>query len=127
MRTVQVEEAVKFAGETLTVTRQLLPGTAEEKQFLLSQKRRQSAKLGGKFAALDHLLGTGKDKVLNTVEKSDLDWQRHQQEAGLQDLSRDPQAGYIERSEFLRRANLRPSEAIRDAARAAARKVSAKT
>ncbi|CAE7941693.1 CFDP1, partial [Symbiodinium sp. KB8] len=123
MRTVQVEESVKFAGETLTVTRQLLPGTAEEKQFLLSQKRRQSAKLGGKFAALDNLLGTDKDKVLNTVEKSDLDWQRHQQEAGLQDLSRDPQAGYIERSEFLRRANLRASEAIRDAARAAARKV----
>eukprot|EP00439_Symbiodinium_sp_Y106_P039792 s1903_g4.t2 len=116
-RTVQVEESVKFAGETLTVTRQLVPGTAEERQFLLSQKRCQSAKLGGKFAALDNLLGAGKDKVLNTVEKSDLDWQRHQQEAGLQDLSRDPQAP------FLRRANLRASEAIRDAARAAARKV----
>ncbi|CAE7253151.1 CFDP1 [Symbiodinium natans] len=115
MRTVQVQESVKFAGETLTVNRELVLGSAAERQFLLSQKRRQSAKLGGKFAALDNLLRSGKDKVLNTMEKSELDWQQHQKEAGLEDLGRDPQAGYIERAEFLRRAKLRASEAIRDA------------
>lgn len=77
-----VQESVRFAGQTLTIQRTLVPGSAEERRYLQSQKRRQSAKLGGGLAALDQLLGVSRDKELNTMEKSGLDWNRHKEEAG---------------------------------------------
>lgn len=78
-----VQESVRFAGQTLTIERRLVPGSVEEKRFLQSQKRRNSAKLGGGLTALDKLLGISRDKELNTVEKSGLDWRRHKEEAGV--------------------------------------------
>ena len=77
-----VQESVRFAGQTLTIQRTLLPGSAEERRYLQSQKRRKSAKLGGGLTALDKLLGVSRDKELNTMEKSGLDWNRHKEEAG---------------------------------------------
>lgn len=116
-----VQESVRFAGQTLTIERTLVPGSAEEKRYLQSQKRRNSAKLGGGLAALDKLLGISRDKELNTVEKSGLDWSRHKEEAGLNDLDRDPHAGALERSAFLQRAATRAAGAAKAVARAAAR------
>ena len=81
-----VQESVRFAGQTLTIQRTLLPGSAEERRYLQTQKRRKSTKLGGKLAALDNLLGISKDKELNTVEKSGLDWSRHKEEAGEEEV-----------------------------------------
>ncbi|CAL1132024.1 unnamed protein product [Cladocopium goreaui] len=78
-----VQESVRFAGQTLTIERRLVPGSVEEKRYLQSQKRRNSAKLGGGLTALDKLLGISRDKELNTVEKSGLDWHRHKEEAGV--------------------------------------------
>lgn len=74
-----VQESVRFAGQTLTLQRKLLPGSLEEQRYLRGQQRRRSAQLGGGLAALDQLLS--KDKELNTVEKSGLDWRRHKEEA----------------------------------------------
>eukprot|EP00435_Cladocopium_sp_Y103_P024041 s3598_g5.t2 len=108
-----VQESVRFAGQTLTIERTLVPGSAEEKRYLQSQKRRNSAKLGGGLAALDKLLGISRDKELNTVEKSGLDWSRHKEEAGLNDLDRDPHAGALERSAFLQRAATRAAGAAK--------------
>ena len=81
MKATVVEESVRFAGQTFTIQRALVPGSAEEQRYLRAQKRRSSAKLGGGLAALDKLLGISRDKELNTMEKSGLDWTRHKEEA----------------------------------------------
>ena len=73
----------KMLKATIVQERRLVPGSVEEKRFLQSQKRRNSAKLGGGLTALDKLLGISRDKELNTVEKSGLDWRRHKEEAGV--------------------------------------------
>ena len=83
VRATVVQESVRFAGQTLTIERALVPGSAEEQRYLRTQKRRSNAKLGGGLAALDKLLGISRDKELNTMDKSGLDWSRHKEEANF--------------------------------------------
>ena len=78
-----VKESVTFAGQRLTIERALVAGSEEERRYLQRQKRRSNATLGGSLKALDQLLGTQKEKEINSMEKSDIDWSKHKEEAIL--------------------------------------------
>jgi len=116
-----VEDTVCFAGERVTVRRNVPVGSREEQQYLQAEKRRKKVQLGGQLASLDAFLGSAKgERGVSVIKKSNLDWQAHKDKAGLDNLRRDPHAGALERKAFLARAKAR-SEEVAKAARLAAR------
>jgi len=111
-RSVVVEDLVRFAGECIKVRRSVPVGSAEEQRRALAQKRRRHSELGGQLAGLDALLGnSGATRAVSVVEKSDIDWQKHKEEAGIRDLERDPHSGALDRRAFLARASERSAAA----------------
>eukprot|EP00928_Gymnodinium_smaydae_P067806 TRINITY_DN5079_c0_g4_i1.p1 TRINITY_DN5079_c0_g4~~TRINITY_DN5079_c0_g4_i1.p1 ORF type:complete len:326 (-),score=70.68 TRINITY_DN5079_c0_g4_i1:70-1047(-) len=119
---VVVEDVVRFAGETVTVRRVLRRGSAEALRFQRASERRRQEGLGGSLQALDAFLQSCKQpRAIGVLDKSDLDWQNHRRDAGLEDLKRDQNAGALERHEFLERATARSEAAMRASQRAAER------
>ncbi|CAE8738175.1 unnamed protein product [Polarella glacialis] len=129
---VVIEDTVRFAGEAVAVRRRLTPGSAEELRWQQAQKRRKTATLGGTIgSALDAFLlgsaaGSGGGREVSSVEKSGIDWKRHKEESGLENLSSDPHAGALDRRDFLARAAFRSEAAARAAQRAAQRAAAAR-
>mmetsp|Transcript_58601 Transcript_58601/g.181564 ORF Transcript_58601/g.181564 Transcript_58601/m.181564 type:complete len:298 (+) Transcript_58601:92-985(+) len=108
-----VETTVRFAGENVTVRRKV-PGSGAG--AAPTRKRRKTEDLGGQLAAVDALLSSLQaPREVSALEKSNMDWNVHKDEAGLDDLQRDPHAGALERRDFLARASER-SEAVARAA-----------
>ncbi|XP_066257629.1 craniofacial development protein 1 isoform X3 [Euwallacea similis] len=122
--TVKVTQIFEFAGEEVRVEKEVSSTSAEAR--LLSQSTakapaKKSGSLGGIGSVLSQL---GKKQKISTLEKSKLDWDRFKKEEDIEEeleMHNKGKNGYLERQDFLQRADLRRFEIekeIRNAERA---------
>jgi len=108
---MKVEEQVRFAGQTIKVSRTVEKSSMEAKNIIQDAEKEK-----GK-SALDKIVGELKNpkKALSAVEKSTYDWDKYKDEKGLneqlQDASKD---GYVEKQQFLQRVDMRKFELERE-------------
>jgi hypothetical protein len=103
---VSITESVKFAGEMVTVTKQV------DKTSLEGMKALNPPTILLEKTGLDAMVeGIMKKKGISAVEKSTFDWEKYKQEKQLneelKDASRD---GYVEKQQFLNRIDERQFE-----------------
>jgi len=126
--TVEVSETVRFAGETVTVTREVDRGSAVAQQARARASRDADAAATATAAAaaasgLDLVVeGISKRRGITTVEKSSYDWDAYKREKALEGELKDAaKTGFVEREAFLGRVDERRFEierAERERARA---------
>ncbi|KAL4712032.1 hypothetical protein ACJJTC_003699 [Scirpophaga incertulas] len=110
----------EFAGETIVVENNVIkekikvsesPVSAATSKFEGSTKGRTSGGLSGVLGQLN------KKTQLSTLEKSKLDWLTYKKEKGLEEEIQNHnkgKAGYLDRQDFLERADHRQYEIERD-------------
>mmetsp|Transcript_2631 Transcript_2631/g.6899 ORF Transcript_2631/g.6899 Transcript_2631/m.6899 type:complete len:194 (-) Transcript_2631:53-634(-) len=109
-----VSEERDFAGEMVTVTKEVEVGSAED------VKRQQSAKFQarkGTGTNLDDLVArvTGKRKTCTTLDKSASDWSHFTKEEGLTDeLDQYRKNGYLQKVAFLNRTDDRQEQKLKE-------------
>ena len=109
---VRVTETRNFAGKQMEVTKTYETGSREAKQ---AAKRDAAEKQGGLDAVL---LQMEKQKKLNVLDKSKMDWKEVKQgDASMEEDLEKHKKGktYLEEQDFLKRAELREYEIERDA------------
>ncbi|KAF5306428.1 hypothetical protein FQR65_LT07340 [Abscondita terminalis] len=107
---VKVTEIFKFAGEEIEVEKEVIKTDGENKVLNKPSGSNGPKTKGGLSSVLNQL---GKKTKINTLEKSKLDWDKFKKEEKIEDelsaygKSKD---GYLERQDFLQRADLRRFE-----------------
>eukprot|EP00039_Didymoeca_costata_P001909 m.56177 g.56177 ORF g.56177 m.56177 type:complete len:272 (+) comp11023_c0_seq1:91-906(+) len=106
-KVVNIKKTYDFAGETIVIEKAVSEDSKEAKQFEKAQK-----KLAAPPSALEGLLGViGNKKKMSTVEKTKLDWDDFKEKHGIsEELARLNKDGFLEKQEFLHRADLRAHE-----------------
>jgi len=107
--TVKVTKVFEFAGEEVRVEEEV---SADSKEAALLQP-----KPGSKRGLESVLSSLNKKNKLSTLQKTELDWKRYKQDSGLGDelaLHRKSKDTYLEKQEFLQRADVRQFEMERD-------------
>ena len=93
--------SVKFAGATYTVDQRVT--ATDLKKFATQDKK----KLGGQASELDSLVNMidNKDKNINALTKTKIDWDKHTKEQKLEDeLEKNRKDGYLAKQQFLNQA-----------------------
>ncbi|XP_018024559.1 craniofacial development protein 1 isoform X2 [Hyalella azteca] len=116
--TVKVTKIFEFAGEEVRVEEEV---AANSKEAMLAPSAAASSgcigsKRSSNLSALVNSLGNKKQK-LSTLEKTKLDWQSYKTEQGLTDellLHTKSKDTYLDKQEFLQRADVRQFELERD-------------
>lgn len=107
---VKVTQIFKFAGEEVKVEKEVTSDSSNASSSDTSKK-----KSAGRISSL--LNQIGKKSKINTLEKSKLDWEKFKKDEDIQDeLSayRKSKDGFLERQDFLERADLRRFEIEKD-------------
>ena len=108
-RKTTVTETAKYAGKTITTTRQVFANTGNGAATMSAPGKAKSGSATGLDAALDALKGPTK---INTVTKSSMDWESYKDKTGMQDeLEQGARDGFLSRKEFLDRVDVRQFEA----------------
>ncbi|EFA00183.1 craniofacial development protein 1 [Tribolium castaneum] len=109
--TVKITQVFKFAGEEVKVEKEVAKDSIDAR---LSNKSSEPGKpvksKGGLSGILSQL---GKKTKISTLEKSKLDWDQFKKEENLQEELQNHNKGkdgYLERQDFLQRADLRRFE-----------------
>eukprot|EP00051_Salpingoeca_urceolata_P000823 m.36396 g.36396 ORF g.36396 m.36396 type:complete len:326 (+) comp11013_c0_seq2:207-1184(+) len=105
---VTINKTYDFAGESITVSQ-----TVDKDSKAAQAYERQQLKLKEPKSALDNLLGSiGKKKAMTTLTKSKLDWEEYKStQQGLTDeLEQHKKDGFLDKQDFLHRAELREHE-----------------
>merc|ERR1712227_758017 len=116
-----------FAGETVTVSKEVSADSSEAKKFLKSQQDSEESRpsevaTGGvKRSGLAGIVGSiGKKQKMGVLDKSKLDWNSFVTQEGISEelkTHNKGKEGYVEKQMFLERADLRQFElekAVRD-------------
>jgi hypothetical protein len=122
-RKTVVIETRKFAGRNIEIERtQMLVKSqfddddkaAAAEATAAANKKQEEEQSGGLDSLLDTIKGP---KVINTVSKSAFDWETHKTKEGLEDdlAVAGKGGGYLGRSDFLQRVDVRTYEKERDA------------
>jgi len=120
---IEITKVFDFAGEAVTVSKQVDADSSEAKKFLKSQEEKpeeqqQSNKRPGGLAGIVGAIG--KKQKMGVLDKSKLDWNSFVSEEGIsEDLKTHNKGkdGYVEKQLFLERADYRQFEiekSIRD-------------
>lgn len=116
---IRVTKVFEFAGEEVTVEKEVPIDSAEARLAQTSSssdadkpagKARVPKSLGGIGSVLSQL---GKKPKISTLEKSKLDWDRFKKEENIEEelaTHNKGKDGYLERQDFLQRADLRRFE-----------------
>ncbi|KAF5303994.1 hypothetical protein FQA39_LY01779 [Lamprigera yunnana] len=107
---IKVTEVFKFAGEEVKVEKEVTKTDVNSKVSHVPSSSNRAKPKGGLGSILNQL---GKKTKINTLEKSKLDWDQFKKEEQIEDelsaygKSKD---GYLEKQDFLQRADLRQFE-----------------
>jgi len=118
MGKLDVEEHVRFAGETIKVSRAVEKSSSAAKAYMAKQDKLKQR------SALDELVDEirAKKKTISTVQKSSYDWEKYKEKEGFgKELEEYAKNGYVDKQEFLHRVDQRQFElerAEREKARA---------
>lgn len=103
------QEGTGTTGVTMATTASTAPPVSASSKSITAGMKRSS----GLSSVLQSI---GKKPKMSTLEKSRLDWVKYKREEGLQDeLSQHSKDGYLEKQDFLYRADLRQFELEREA------------
>ncbi|XP_067932493.1 craniofacial development protein 1-like [Watersipora subatra] len=116
---ISITKVFDFAGETVRVEKQVSADSKEAKKAA-SEETTAAASTGLKRpGGLGAVLGfINKKQKISTLDKSKLDWEKYKAEAGLSHELKNhtnSKASYLERKEFLERADQRQFEKERNA------------
>ncbi|XP_034249859.1 craniofacial development protein 1 [Thrips palmi] len=112
---VKITQIFEFAGEKVEVTKEVAADSTEARLSLPiaggpSRGTAPRGRGGGLSAVLSQI---GKKSKISTLEKSKLDWERFKRDEGLQEeiqTHNRGKDGYLEKQDFLQRADLRQFE-----------------
>eukprot|EP00038_Savillea_parva_P013911 m.9547 g.9547 ORF g.9547 m.9547 type:complete len:293 (+) comp2649_c0_seq1:47-925(+) len=104
---VQVTKTFDFAGESVTVTKEVAANSKEAQKFKEEEAKAQAPK-----TALDGVLSLMKKKAaMSTVTKTKLDWDEFKEEKGIaEDLAVQNKDGFLEKVAFLQQVDARAHE-----------------
>ncbi|XP_050292696.1 craniofacial development protein 1 [Anthonomus grandis grandis] len=109
---VKVTQVFEFAGEEVKVEKEVDSNSAEAR--LLSKDTKPIARKSGGLGGIGNVLSQlGKKQKISTLEKTKLDWDRFKKEENLEEelqTHNKGKDGYLERQDFLERADLRRFE-----------------
>ncbi|XP_018330978.1 craniofacial development protein 1 [Agrilus planipennis] len=112
---IKITQVFDFAGEEIKVEKEI-PVSSDEAKGLVNENSSTSTNSGKKVrkGGLNSVLGQiGKKSKINTLDKTKLDWDQYKKEENIEEelkaysKSKD---GYLERQDFLQRADLRRFE-----------------
>ncbi|XP_034940480.1 craniofacial development protein 1 [Chelonus insularis] len=124
---VKITKVFEFAGEEVRIEKQVAADSAEARLVLnssgdksadrsapLDDKKNKPARRGGGLGGISSVLGQiGKKTKISTLEKSKLDWDNFKKEENIDEeinTYNRGKDGYLERQDFLQRADLRQFE-----------------
>jgi len=113
-KTVKVTQVFKFAGEEVKIEKEVSANSTEARLTSTPSSSEASSKQLASKGGLGSILNQlGKKPKINTLEKSKLDWEQFKNEEDIQDELKQyskSKDGYLERQDFLQRADLRRFE-----------------
>ncbi|KAL3284816.1 hypothetical protein HHI36_018955 [Cryptolaemus montrouzieri] len=111
---VKITEIFEFAGEEVKVEKEVPKDSVEARLLGNSSNSSKQLKKGGNLSGIGSVLSQlGKKKKISTLEKTKLDWDRFKKDENLEDelmAHNKGKDGYLERQDFLQRADLRRFE-----------------
>lgn len=117
---IKVTKVFQFAGEEVTVEKEVAVDSAEARLAQTASSSSDAQKAPGKPRPVKSLGGIGsvlsqlgKKPKISTLEKSKLDWDRFKKEENIEEelaSYNKGKDGYLERQDFLQRADLRRFE-----------------
>ncbi|XP_044755240.1 craniofacial development protein 1 [Coccinella septempunctata] len=112
---VKITEIFEFAGEEVKVEKEVPKDSAEARLLGTSScSNNTKVKKGGNLSGIGSVLSQiGKKKKISTLEKTKLDWDRFKKDENLEEELNNHNKGkdgYLERQDFLQRADLRRFE-----------------
>ena len=120
---IEITKVFDFAGEMVTVSKEVDADSSEAKKFLKSQENSQDTSAAGtkRPGGLAGIVGAiGKKQKMGVLDKSKLDWNSFVMEEGISEelkTHNKGKDGFVEKQMFLERADLRQFEiekSIRD-------------
>lgn len=109
---MKIKQVFEFAGEEVTVEKEVSVAAGSTKRSPLTSENTSSAR--GRIAGISSVLGQlGKKPKISTLEKSKLDWENFKKQQQLQEeisTHNKGKDGYLEKQDFLQRADLRQFE-----------------
>ncbi|XP_060520140.1 craniofacial development protein 1 [Cylas formicarius] len=115
---VKITQIFEFAGEEVKIEKEVDKNSAEAKLLVKEPpKSTRPSKTGGLSGIGNVLSQLGKKQKISTLEKSKLDWDRFKKEENIEEelqTHNKGKDGYLDRQDFLQRADLRRFEIERD-------------
>ncbi|KAL1489476.1 hypothetical protein ABEB36_014364 [Hypothenemus hampei] len=110
---IKVTQLFEFAGEEVRVEKEVDASSAEAR-LLTKSTPKSSTKKSGNLSGIGNVLTQlGKKQKISTLEKSKLDWDRFKKEENIEEelqTHNKGRDGYLDRQDFLQRADLRRFE-----------------
>lgn len=111
---VKIAHIFEFAGEEVQVEKEVDAGSAEARIFSKETSELSRSKKSGGLTGIGNVLShLGRKQKISTLEKSKLDWDRFKKDENIEEeLQKHNKGkdGYLERQDFLERADLRRFE-----------------
>lgn len=115
---VKIKQIFEFAGEEVVVEKEVDKASAEARLLCSNSSTSNKGKKNGSLSGIGGVLSQlGKKQKISTLEKTKLDWDKFKQEENIEEelqTYNKGKDGYLDRQDFLQRADLRRFEIEKD-------------
>ncbi|CAH1129349.1 unnamed protein product [Ceutorhynchus assimilis] len=111
---VKITQIFEFAGEEVKVEKEVDPNSAEARLLSKAPVKKKAANLNGLGNVLNQL---GKKQKISTLEKTKLDWEKFKKDENIieeLEIHNKGKDGYLDKQDFLQRADVRRFEIEKD-------------
>ncbi|KAF7281065.1 yeti [Rhynchophorus ferrugineus] len=115
---VKITQIFEFAGEEVKIEKEVDQSSVEARLLSNKSSKSSNAKNSSGLSGISNVLSQlGKKQKISTLEKSKLDWDKFKQEENIEEelqTYNKGKDGYLDRQDFLQRADLRRFEIEKD-------------